>query len=198
MKHIAFIFLFVLSFGSKIIAQESYFICDQASVRLAGGSVILNLPKLTKNEIEKKIMNFIEKRKYVYKAFYSDQNKISFRDFALICNKSQCGSDLIAKNIFHLGYDNGFVKITLTNEIYTSYFGGELVINNNDDVASKQNIPFALYDFEIPEQYANEYPECIYTFNKKGKSKLKNPEVQKIILDFYNRYITDLKNNLEN
>lgn len=198
MKHIVFIFLFVLSFGSKNIAQESYFICNQFSVRLDGGSFTLNLPKLTKNEIQKKIRNFIEKRKYVYKPFYSNENRISFRDFALICNKGKCGSDLIAKNIFHLTYDSGFVKITLTNEIYTSYFGGELVINNNDDVASKHNAPFAIYDFEIPEEYANEYPECIYTFNKKGKSKLKNPEVQKIILEFYNRYITDLKNNLEN
>lgn len=70
----------------------------------------------------------------------------------MICDKSKCGSDLVAKNIFRLTYDKGFVRITLTNDIYTSYFGGELIINNNDDVASKGNLPFAIYDFEIPEQ----------------------------------------------
>lgn len=198
MKHIILILLFVQFCGATLFAQESYFKYNQLSIWLDNGSVTLNLPRLAKKDIEKKIMDFIKEKNYTYKPFYSNENVISFRDFSMICDKSKCGSDLIAKNIFHLAYDNGFVKITLTNEIYTSYFGGELLINNNDDVASKGNVPFAIYDFEIPEQYADEYPECIYTYNKKGLIKMKNPEVQKIILEFYNHYIIELKAYLEN
>lgn len=198
MKLTNIIFLCVVVCAVKINAQEKYFICDQNSVRIDNGSFLLHLPNLSKNEIEKKIFAFIKQKKYLYRPFYSNENTISFRDFVMICDKSKCGSDLVAKNIFRLTYDKGFVRITLTNDIYTSYFGGELIINNNDDVASKGNLPFAIYDFEIPEQYTNEYPESIYTYNKSGKVKVKNSNVQKIILNFYHQYITDLKVYLEN
>lgn len=180
------------------IAQGSYFTCNETGIYLTGGSVTITLPNQTKEKVKQHILSFIKERKYVYKPFYSGENMISFRDFATICGKTNCGADLIAKVLFHLTYDSGFVKITLDNEIYSSFYGGELVINGNDDVASKNDVPFAPYEFQVPEQYASEYPESVYSFNKKGKTTLKNPEVQKILLAFFNWYITDIKSYLEN
>lgn len=178
--------------------QESYFTCDEFAVYLTKGNITINLPNLSKEKVKQKIQSFIKERNYVYKPYYSNESLISFRDFATICNKNKCGSDLIAKTVFHLAYDSGFVKISFDNEIYSSFYEGELVINDNDDVASKKDIPFAPYEIQVPEEYSKEYPESIYTFNKKGKNKLKNPEVQKNILAFFDKYIADIKSYLEN
>lgn len=197
MKNIVAIIILAVVFKTSP-GQESYFTCSELGVYLNNGSVKINLPNLSKEKVKQKIQSFIKERNYVYKPYYSNESLISFRDFATICNKNQCGSDLIAKAIFHFACDSGFVKITLDNEIYSSFYGGELVINSNDDVVSKKDVPFASYEFQIPEQYSNEYPESIYSFNKRGKTKIKNPEVQKIILNFYNQYITDIKSYLEN
>lgn len=196
MKSILTLIIFAVVFKTTY-SQESYFTCNEIAVYLNNGSITINLPNLSKEKVKQKIQSFIKERNYVYKPYYSNESLISFRDFAMICNKSKCGSDLIAKTIFHFAYDSGFVKITLDNEIYSSFYGGELLINDNDDVASKKDIPFAPYEFQVPEQYSKEYPESIYTFNKKGKTKVKNPEVQKIILSFYNQYIADMKSYLE-
>ena len=179
-------------------AQQSYFTCDEISVYLNKGSATINLPNLSKEEIKQKIQSLIKERNYVYKPYYSNESLVSFRDFARICDKSKCGSDMIAKTIFHLACNAGFVKITLDYEIYSSFYGAELLINDNDDVASKNDVPFAPYEFQIWDKYADEYPESIYVFNKKGKTKVKNGEVQKTILNFFNRYITDIKSYLEN
>lgn len=197
MKNILAIIVLTVIFKTTS-GQDSYFTCNELSVYLTNGSVIIKLPNLSKKKIKQKIQSFIKERQYVYKPYYSNESLISFRVFATICNKSKCGSELVAKTIFHVVYDSGFVKITLDNEIYSSFYGGELLINNNDDVASKKDVPFAPYEFQVPEKYANEYPESIYVFNKKGKTKVKNPEVQKIILAFFNKYITDIKSYLEN
>lgn len=197
MKNILAVIFLALLFKTSF-AQESYFSCDEVAVYLTNKSVIISLPGQSKENVRKKIMSFISERNYVYKPFYSNGSMISFRDFVKFCDKSKCGSDLIAKNIFHLTYDSGFLKIDLENEIFSSFYGGELVINDNDDVASKMNVPFAPYEFKIPEQYSNEYPESIYSFNRKGKIKIKNQEVQKIILNFYNQYISDIKSYFKN
>jgi len=197
MKNILAIIILIGVFKTAS-GQESYFTCSELGVYLNNRSVRINLSNLSKEKVKQKIQSFIKERNYVYKPYYSNESLISFRDFATICDKSKCGADLIAKTIFHLEYDSGFVKITLDNEIYSSFYGGELLINDNDDVASKRDIPFAPYEFQIPEKFANEYPESLYVFNKKGKIKVKNPEVQKIILSFYNQYIADMKSYLEN
>lgn len=172
--------------------QESYFTCNEVSVFLTNRSFTINLPNLSKERIRQRIALLIRERNYVYKPYYSDESLISFRDFATICKKSKCGSDLIAKTLFHLAYDSGVVQITLDNEIYSSFYGGELIINDNDDVASKNDVPFGAYEFQISEKYGDEYPESIYIFNKKGKTRIKNPEVQKILLAFFNDYISDI------
>lgn len=184
---IALMFVFTTTSG-----QESYFTCDEVSVSLTNKSVTIDLPNLSNEKVKQRIELFIKERNYVYKPYYSDVNLISFRDFAMICNVSKCASDLIAKTLFHLAYDSGVVKITLDIEIYSSFYGGELIVNDNDDVASKNDVPFGTYEFQISEKYSDEYPESIYVFNKTGKISVKNPEVQRIILTFFNEYITDI------
>lgn len=191
------VLIFLVSIFETTFGQESNFNCDEVSVYLNKKSVPFNVAKLSKQEIEKRIMSFIQSKKYILKPFYSNENVISFRDFTTICETKTCGSNLIAKNIFNVHYEKGLANVSADCQIYSSFFGGELVINNNDDVVSKNDVPFGLYEFSIPEQYAKEYPESIYTFNKKGKTKIKNPEIQKIILDFYNQYIIDMKSYLE-
>lgn len=109
------------------------------------------------------------------------------------CDKSRCGSGLIAKNIFRLIYDSGYIKIKHELELYSSYYGAALMINENDDVASKKDIPFAPYEFQVREQYSSVYPEAMYSFSKKGKITLKNPNLQQELLNFFNNYITGMK-----
>ncbi|MBS1759578.1 MAG: hypothetical protein JST23_05570 [Bacteroidetes bacterium] len=194
------LYIIVLLFVATqtVSAQNTYFTCNELGVYLNNGSVTIKMPGLSKEKVKQKIQSFIKEKKYVYKPYYSNENMISFRDFVIICHKSKCGTDLIAKTIFHLAYDSEFVKITLDTEIYSSFYGTELIINDNDDVVSKKDVPFAPYEFQIPEQYSKEYPESIYVFNKKGKIKVQNQEVQKLILSYFNQYITDLVTYFEN
>ncbi|MBN8688136.1 MAG: hypothetical protein J0M10_14010 [Chitinophagales bacterium] len=192
----ALLSIFLLTLIKSGFAQGSYFTCNETGLYLSPSMVTISLPGQSKEAIKQKIMSFIRERKYLYKPFYSGDNQIAFRDFVKCGDKSDCGADLIAKNIFRLTYDSGFIKIRLENEIYSTFYGAELLINENDDVASRKDVPFAPYEFQVPEQYAAEYPEAMYTFNKKGKITLKSPVVQETLLIFYNRYITDMKTYL--
>lgn len=192
----ALLSIFLLTLIKSGFAQGSYFTCNETGLYLSPSMVTISLPGQSKEAIKQKIMSFIRERKYLYKPFYSGDNQIAFRDFVKCGDKSDCGADLIAKNIFRLTYDSGFIKIRLENEIYSTFYGAELLINENDDVASRKDVPFAPYEFQVPEQYAAEYPEAMYTFNKKGKITLKSPVVQETLLIFYNQYITDMKTYL--
>lgn len=192
----ALLSIFLLTLIKSGFAQGSYFTCNETGLYLSPSMVTISLPGQSKEAIKQKIMSFIRERKYLYKPFYSGDNQIAFRDFVKCGDKSDCGADLIAKNIFRLTYDSGFIKIRLENEIYSTFYGAELLINENDDVASRKDVPFAPYEFQVPEQYAAEYPEAMYTFNKKGKITLKSPVVRETLLIFYNRYITDMKTYL--
>lgn len=192
----ALLSIFLLTLIKSGFAQGSYFTCNETGLYLSPSMVTISLPGQSKEAIKQKIMSFIRERKYLYKPFYSGDNQIAFRDFVKCGDKSDCGADLIAKNIFRLTYDSGFIKIRLENEIYSTFYGAELLINENDDVASRKDVPFAPYEFQVPEQYAAEYPEAIYTFSKKGKITLKSPVVQETLLIFYNQYITDMKTYL--
>lgn len=192
----ALLSIFLLTLIKSGFAQGSYFTCNETGLYLSPSMVTISLPGQSKEAIKQKIMSYIRERKYLYKPFYSGDNQIAFRDFVKCGDKSDCGADLIAKNIFRLTYDSGFIKIRLENEIYSTFYGAELLINENDDVASRKDVPFAPYEFQVPEQYAAEYPEAMYTFNKKGKITLKSPVVQETLLIFYNQYITDMKTYL--
>ena len=193
-RTILFIFFYVLAVS--VDAQRSYFTCNETGLYLTPSVVSLSLPGQSKEAIKKKILSFIREREYVYKPFYSGENQICFRDFVKCGDKSRCGSDLIAKNMFRLILDSGSIQIKLSPEIYSSYYGAALIINDNDDVASTGDVPFAPYEFQVPEQYSSVYPEAMYTFSKKGKVTVKNPVVQEILLNFYNRYIYDMKTYL--
>lgn len=192
----ALLSIFLLTLIKSGFAQGSYFTCNETGLYLSPSMVTISLPGQSKEAIKQKIMSYIRERKYLYKPFYSGDNQIAFRDFVKCGDKSDCGADLIAKNIFRLTYDSGFIKIRLENEIYSTFYGADLLINENDDVASRKDVPFAPYEFQVPEQYAAEYPEAMYTFNKKGKITLKSPVVQETLLIFYNQYITDMKTYL--
>ncbi len=192
MKKIVAIYT-LIAVANTCLAQGSQFACDESGIYLINKSVTISLPGLSRDRVKQRILSFIRDRQYTTRPFYSGYNLISFRDFVKCCEKSNCGSDLFAKNIFYLNYDSGVIKIKAEIEIYSSFYGAELIINGNDDVASKGDVPFALYEFQVPEQYSAEYPEAIYTFSKKGKIKMKNPYVQQTLLGFYNRYITDME-----
>ena len=86
----------------------------------------------------------------------------------------------------------GFVKISFENEIYSTIVGAKLFINNNDDVASENNVPFGIYEFSAPYKYDEVYPESIFTYNKASKPTLRNPDTLKTFLEYYNQYIIDL------
>lgn len=179
------------------IAQESYFDCDQLGVRPVFGGIHIRVPGMSKQAIAKRLMSFIQENHFEYKPFYSNDRVIAFRDFAFIGKKDVCGADIIAKNIFFLSYDSGIVNVSVEPEIFSSIHGAELIINKNDDVASKNDVPFGHYEFQVAKQYVDVYPEAIYSFDKRGNSKLERPQVRAMILDFYSRYIIYLKSHLE-
>ena len=153
---------------------------------------MLSFPNLKKEQIEAKIFKFIDEKKYVYRPFLSGDGRIVFRDFSVVCQKEKCKADIVAKNFFYLDYGDGFVKISFENEIYSTIFGAKLFINNNDDVASENNVPFGIYEFSAPYKYDEVYPESIFTYNKASKPTLRNPDTLKTFLEYYNQYIIDL------
>ncbi|VXB67184.1 conserved exported hypothetical protein [Flavobacterium sp. 9AF] len=181
----------------SLFSQESYFECNEIDIYIPNKTIVLHFDNLSKQDIETKIHAFIKEKNYTFKPFYSNDNRIAFRDFRFICTKEKCTSDVIAKNIFFIDYDSQWIKITLEKEIYSSYFSAKLYINENDDVASENNIPFGIYNFQISEKYAKEFPEAMYIYTKKGKTVIQRPEIKELFLAFYNQYIIDLKNYIE-
>lgn len=194
---IILLILFYFSSIVSIFGQDLYFDCDQLGIRITKGSIKISLEKKSKLEIENKIMSFIESNHYTFKPYYSNDHLITFRDFTIICDKKTCGSEIIAKNIFYIEYGDGFVNISMNNEIFSSIYGAKLIINDNDDVASQEDIPFGHFEFQVPEKYSNVFPESIYSFDKKGRTKVKNPFIQNLFLEFYNNYINNFKSFLE-
>lgn len=190
MKKIIYISIFIFALQT-IKAQESYFKVEHFGVYIPNKSVILYFPDLKKEQLEAKIFKFINKKKYVYKPFLSGDGRIVFRDFSVICQKEKCGADIVAKNFFSLDFGDGFIKISSENEIYSTVVGAKLFINNNDDVASENNVPFGIYEFSSPYKYDKIYPESIFTYDKASKPILKNPEILKIFLSYYNQFIIE-------
>ncbi len=192
--------LILLSLFSATLlkSQESYFKIEHFGVYIPNKSIMLNFPNLNKEQIKNKIFRFIKEKNFVYKPFLSGESRIVFRDFSFICKKDKCKADIVAKNFLYLDYGDGFMKISFENEIYSSIVGAKLLINNNDDVASENNLPFGYYEFSAPYKYEEVYPESIFTYNKSSKATLRNQEILKIFYDFYNRYILDLNLFLKN
>ena len=191
MKKIIFASLLIFCLQA-IKSQESYFKVEHFGIYSPNKTVTLSFPNLKKEQIEAKNIGFIKEKKYVYKPFLSSNNRIVFRDFSLVCKKEKCKADIVAKNIFYLDFDDDFVKISLQSEIYSSIVGAKLFINNNDDVASENNVPFGIYEFSAPYKYDEVYPESIFTYNKASKPTLRNPDTLKTFLEYYNQYIIDL------
>ena len=196
MRRLLLIPVFFLSLVS-VMGQESYFDCDALGVRPVFGGIHIRIPVMSKEAIGQRLMSFIRENHFEYKPFYSTDRVIVFRDFSFIGKKDVCGADIIAKNIFFLSYDSGIVNVRVDPEIFSSIHGAELVINKNDDVASKNDVPFGHYEFQVAKQYVDVYPEAIYSFDKRGNLKLERPEVRAMILDYYNRYIIYLKSYFE-
>ena len=192
--------LILLSLFSATLlkSQESYFKIEHFGVYIPNKSIMLNFPNLNKEQIKNKIFRFIKEKNFVYKPFLSGESRIVFRDFSFICKKDKCKADIVAKNFFYLDYGEGFVKLSFENEIYSSIVGAKLSINNNDDVASENNLPFGYYEFSAPYKYEEVYPESIFTYNKSSKATLRNEETIRVFYDFYNRYIIDLNLFLKN
>ena len=185
--------LILLSLFSATLlkSQESYFKIEHFGVYIPNKSIMLNFPNLNKEQIKNKIFRFIKEKNFVYKPFLSGESRIVFRDFSFICKKDKCKADIVAKNFFYLDYGEGFVKLSFENEIYSSIVGAKLSINNNEDVASENNLPFGIYEFSAPYKYDEVYPESIFTYNKASKPTLRNPEILEIFLKYYNQLITD-------
>lgn len=190
MRKIIFIMLCIISL-QVIKAQESYFKVEHFGVYIPNKSIVLSFPNLTKKQIETKIFKFINDKNYVYRPLLSGDSRIVFRDFSYICKKEKCKADIVAKNFFYLDYGDGFVKISFENEIYSSIVDAQLLINNNDDVASENNAPFGIYEFSAPYKYDEIYPESIFTYNKASKPTLRNPEILNTFLEYYNQFIID-------
>lgn len=197
MKNIIFIVIAVFSI-QLVKAQDVFFKVEHFGIYIPNKNITLSFPNLKKKDIEDKILKFIKEKKFVYKPFLSSDSRIAFRDFSFVCRKEKCKADIIAKNFFFIDYADGFAKISFENEIYSTISDAKLLINNNDDVASENDVPFGVYEFSAPYKYEEIYQESVFAYNKAGKPTLQNPENLKTILEFYKRYVLDLKTYLEN
>ena len=70
MRKMIYISLFIFALQS-IKAQESYFKVEHFGVYIPNKSITLSFPNLMREQIEAKILKFIDKKKYVYKPFLS-------------------------------------------------------------------------------------------------------------------------------
>lgn len=183
--------------------------------------VKLAYPGKTKEQLYDAVLNYVKSHSGL-KLEYSDNIKktfLAYRDFATIGDKKKCSADLVSLAYIEVVTD---VKDTLlvsyspNSKIFSTIFDAKLLISPGNDVISEGDIPFNEYKFVQPEDgrtqssispnggllgavtsrkinYKLAYPESI--FDPGGK--IVNSNNKKIIEDFFDGYILDLKNYLD-
>lgn len=174
----------------------------------------LNYPGKNKNAILNAVLDYLKNRPTLKMVHINDKKTfLVYRDFATVCDRSKCGADLIALTHFHIIPEQGYLslKIGFTSHIYSTINNAKLRISPDDIVVSENDEPFNLFRIVQPgvskvtnnDMYTGfligdkedrfAYDESIFDTN----GKLINPLNKKIIEDFLNGYIIDLKSFLD-
>lgn len=143
---------------------------------------------------------------------------LSYHDFATLGTKEQCFADLVALTYIYVVPGDGYISVDLgmSTKIYASIFEAQLKIDPGGNVVSDNDVPFNEYQYVQPRDgrtsskvspnggllglatsrkinYKLAYPDSV--FDPDGK--VVNPANKKLIEDFYDRYISDLKDYLD-
>jgi hypothetical protein len=184
--------LFFIIYGAMVFSQEKYFTKTAYGgiSYLKGDRIVLNFKGKNKKQLLSLVKKYCDEAKFKIRKETSDF--VVYRDFSTICTKDKCFSDLISKSIITAAVFDGKVELYLNYTIYTSLFDAKLLINDNDDVASENDVPFSEYSFENKWTDATGldavYPECVFD----AKGVLKNPIVKAKIEEYYDFYGNDL------
>ncbi|OOG19774.1 hypothetical protein BWD42_07695 [Sphingobacterium sp. CZ-UAM] len=165
-------------------------------------SIVLEYKGKTKKQLMQAVIKYIQERK----GFWIDKMQeedgsygafITFGDFASIGDILKCKANLVSSTRMNIRFQNdGKLLLSEGSWIYASLFSNvQYRISRGGLVFSEGDTPFNDYKF-IQPQSKNEqlaYPESIFD----ADGKLVNPTNKKIIEDFYDAYVIDLKNYLD-
>ncbi|WP_363440485.1 hypothetical protein [Chitinophaga ginsengisegetis] len=183
--------------------------------------VKLAYPGKTKEQLYDAVVNYVKSHRGLKLDYTNDVKKtfLAYRDFATIGDKTKCGADLIS--LTYIGVvtdlkDTLLVSYSIASRIFATIFDAKLTISPGNDVVSENDVPFNEYKFVQPGagrtqssispnggllgaatsrkiNYKLAYPESVFDPN----GKIVNPGNKKIIEDFFDGYIVDLKNYLD-
>lgn len=183
--------------------------------------VKLAYPGKTKEQLYDAVVNYVKSHSGLKLDYTNDVKKtfLAYRDFATIGDKKKCGADLVS--LTYIGVvtdlkDTLLVSYSRASKIFSTIFDAKLVISPGNDVVSEGDVPFNEFQFVLPAagrtqssiapnggligiatsrkiNYKLAYPESVFDAN----GKILNPGNKKIIEDFFDGYVTDLKNYLD-
>lgn len=143
---------------------------------------------------------------------------LCYKDFASIGAKDKCFADLVALTYIYVVPEEGYlsVSLSLSPKIFATIFDAKLKVDRGGVVVSENDVPFNEYKFVQPAdgrtsssvspnggllglatsrkiQYKLAYPDSI--FDPEGK--VVNPVNKKLVEEYYDGYINDLKSYLD-
>jgi hypothetical protein len=183
--------------------------------------VKLAYPGKTKEQLYDAVMNYVKSHPGLKLDYNNDTKKtfLAYRDFATIGDKKKCAADIVS--LTYIGVvtdlkDTLLVSYSRASRIFSTVFDAKLVISPGNDVVSEGDAPFNEYQFAVPADgkaqssiapygglvgaatshrinYKLAYPESVFDSN----GKIINPTNKKVIEDFFDGYILDLKDYLD-
>lgn len=182
--------------------------------------VKLAYPGKTKEQLYDAVVSYVKSHQGLKLDYTNDTKKtfLAYRDFATIGDKSKCAADLVS--LTYIGVvtdlkDTLLVSYSSSSKIFATIFDAKLVISPGNDVVSENDLPFNEYKFVLPGtgrtqsniapggligtvtsrkiNYKLAYPESIFDAN----GKIVNSGNKKIIEDFFDGYVINLKDYLD-
>lgn len=182
--------------------------------------VALAYPGKTKEQLYDAVMNYVKSHRGLKLDYSNDTKKtfLAYRDFATIGDKKKCAADLVSLTYIAVVTDlpdTLLVGYSRSSKIFATMFDAKLTISPGNDVVSENDVPFNEYKFVQPgdgrmrsstspnggliglvTSQKNDklaYPESV--FDPRGE--IVNPGNKKIIEEFFDAYINDLKDYLD-
>lgn len=209
--------LFFWMGGINSFAQGKYFkVAIMKGASISSGEVVPlneNDPSIqfdyngkSQKQLLQGVLNYLKERPGLKldTLFEGDGPFLAYRDLATIGMKEKCFADLTALTYIYVTPENGFLRLRLgmRTKIYATINDARLSVSPDGIVISENNVPFGSLQFIRPGDYSNNgrkkkpglaYPESIYD----SEGKIINPTTKKLIEDFFDGYLIDLKNYLD-
>jgi hypothetical protein len=160
------------------------------------GCIPLTYKSADKKKLQQYVLKYAKQPQFVIKS--NEDDKITIRSFFSFCTneKDSCltPGGLVSTTWLTIKILDERLEVTFNYQLYSNYFNAELLINNNDDVASKNDAPFNTYLikqlYEVGSYQNLAYTDCVYDYN----GNIINYKIKKAIEDFYDGIIDHLHN----